>query len=345
MKETKMTMSHEMAEMIHANYVDSTQEASVNAVEVEENLLKHLQNFDSQNETDEAILDYFLDKLEKSILARKQTFQTTNIVSEILHVCMYIVAWLNSEYQSAIDVDIIARRKSLESELAKLLKLSDEFDPSQIMDRFGIRFILHEGMNTTCFLLSKVVNVLCNLNRQDRKNFLKYIEKFDNFSQYRIKTLLQIPFALEPLSRKDDPSKFDPAKYPDIQLPTEEDFALLKHLQNNMKFYFQPKENGYQSIHIVLGIENTSTILPGVKIEIQFRTWMMDNHAENDINASHDVHKDKIKMYSKVFNLTKEELEETNIRFFTNYRNESNDKDGIHFEKVFYHRRMNNISL
>jgi len=340
--EVKMNMSDKLATIIHNSYAFSAQQSSINAVEVEENLLQVL-NTIQLSDKDELILDYFLDKLSKSILARggDKTFQSTNICTDILHICMYIVAWLNEKYQAEIDVNITARRKALESELAKMLSLADKLDPTQIMDRFGIRFVLDSGINKCCFLLTKIVNVLCNLNRQDRREFLEYLKKFDDYTQYRIQKILEMPMTLEPLSRKGSKKEFDPKKYPDIELPTAEDWDMVKHLSGNMKYYFEPKWNGYQSIHIILAVGS----LPGLVIEIQFRTWLMDQHAENDINASHDLHKDEVKPYTQIFTLSKEELKKTRIRFFNSYRNEQNDKDGIHFPKGFYDRRMNNISL
>ena len=344
--EAEMNMTQELADTIHDSYVKAASKGSINAVEVEETLYSYLDDVET-NEADQTILDYFLDKLSKSILARKQTFQATNMVTEILHVCIYIVAWLNVVYNAEIDTNITARRKALESELAKMLNLADELDPTQIMDRFGIRFILDFGINKSCFLLTKIVNVLCNLNRQDRKDFLKYIDKFDDATKYRINKVLEIPFILAPLIRKDDPSEFDPEKFKDkkIELPTDEERKMIEHLLGSIKFYFDPKKNGYQSIHVILMVDPTSPHLPGFQIEIQIRTWQMHMHAENDINASHDVHKDKVNLYSRIFTLSEEEQKSVCIGFFESYKDNQNDVDGIHFPKEFYNRRMNNISL
>lgn len=340
MTPTEMNMSPKMAKAIHNAYVSAAQKASVNAVEVEENLLSILDKMHF-SEIDIAIMDYFLDKLSKSILARKHTFAATNMCSDILHVCMYITAWLNEEYDAEIDVNITSRRKALESELAKMLNLADNLDPTQIMDRFGIRFVLDQGITKCCFLLTKIVNVLCNLNRQDRRDFLEYLKKFDEYTQYRIQKILEIPMTLEPLSRKGSSNSFDPNEYPQIELPTQKDWEIVRHLSGNMKYYFEPKWNGYQSIHIILSVPT----IPGFVIEIQFRTWAMDMHAENSIKASHDLHKDEVKPYAQLFTLSEEELSKTNIRFFNSYKDTQNDKDGIHFAKEFYNRRMNNISL
>ena len=82
-----MNMSNDLKNIIHQKYVNAAQAASINPVEVEENLQKELEGIELSGE-DEIIMDYFLDKLDKSILARKQTHQMTNISSDVLHTAM-----------------------------------------------------------------------------------------------------------------------------------------------------------------------------------------------------------------------------------------------------------------
>lgn len=341
-----MKMSNNLKDVIHQKYVSAAQAASINPVEVEENLRKELENIDFSG-NDAIIMDYFLDKLDKSILARKQTHQMTNVSSDVLHTAMYIIKWLNHEFDYNIDTNIVARRKGLDSELAKMLSLADEQDPTQIMDRFGIRFVLENNISTVCKFMVKFVNIVCHLNRQDLRNFMSFVETseyVDDVDAYRIKNLLRIPFSLKPLSRKSDGKQFDHEKYPDIELPTQADIEIVKHLLGNMKFYFIPKSNGYQSIHVLIEIESSSPKLPGFQIEVQFRTHKMDDFAENNINASHILHKGKFREYLNVFTLSEEELKGTNIRFFRSYKNEQDDQDGIHYGKKFYNRRINTIS-
>ena len=154
-----MKMSNTLKDVIHQKYVSAAQAASINPVEVEENLRKELENIDFSG-NDAIIMDYFLDKLDKSILARKQTHQMTNVSSDVLHTAMYIIKWLNHEFDYNIDTNIVARRKGLDSELAKMLSLADEQDPTQIMDRFGIRFVLENNISTVCKFMVKFVNII-----------------------------------------------------------------------------------------------------------------------------------------------------------------------------------------
>lgn len=339
-------MQEKTFNLIHDAYVHAAMSSSINAVEIEEQLVKTLSEIDFPIEDVQSV-DYFLDKVNKSISARKLTFQSTNLCTEVLHATMYIVAWANKLFKKQIDANITARRKSLESELTKELEMADNLNPGQIRDRFGIRFVVlnkNDGINLCCFLATKILNVLCSLNRQDRQDFANYVKTLDKQTQKRLNKLLSVPFVLEPLDRVDT-KPFVPEDYPQIKLPTDADRQVVQHLKGSMKFYFDPKWNGYQSIHFILGIDTNSEIMPGFQMELQFRTWEMHKYAENSIDASHDAHKEGVADYAKVFHLSDEELEKADICGFNSYKDPENDIDGIYFPKCFYNRRMNNISF
>lgn len=355
-------MTEATQKLIHEAYVKAVSsnkgQPNINAVAIAKNLVANIEQMYREGAfpvEDISVIDLFLDKVSRGIRARKLTLPATTLCTELLHTAMYIVAWLNEKSKEEtpqtpldIDVNITARRKSAESELAKELELSDKLCVSQIMDRFGIRFILMNpvnGINRSCVLANKVLNIICSLNRKERSEFIEYVNKLDELNQLRIKHLLDIPFIIEPITRTDDKNDFKPAEHPDIDLPTEEDRKLVEHFNGNMKFYFDPKKNGYQSIHFVLGIENNSDVMPGFQIELQFRTWKMHQFAENDIKASHDAHKEGVADYAAIFHLSDEELANASILGFNSYKDPENDLDGIHFAKGFYNRRINRVSF
>lgn len=344
-------MKQETFAAIHEAYVSATQSGCKTPVAIMKVLAEKLSSMEVAPE-DIPAMDFFIDKLSKSIPARKLTFKSTNMCTEILHTTMYIVIWMIDELGFDIDTNITARRKSLESELTKELELADHLIPTQIMDRFGIRFIIlndEDAIHLSCIMARKILDVLCSLNRADRAAFLEYIQKFDADTQCRIKKLLEIPFVIEPIKRSDylDTKVFNPEEHPSIDLPTEEDYELVSPLDGSMKFYFNPKQNGYQSMHFVLSIDTISPRMPGFQIELQFRTMKMHVFAENDINASHDAHKEGVADYTKIFSLSEDDIQvaSTCTRAFNSYKDNENDLDGIHFPKVFYNRRMNRESF
>lgn len=344
-------MKQETFDRIHEAYASATQSGCKTPVAVMKILAANLNSMEIISE-DVPAMDLFIDKLSKSIPARKLTFKSTNMCTEILHTTMYIVIWMIDELGLDIDTNITARRKSLESELTKELELADHLIPTQIMDRFGIRFIIlndEDAIHLSCMMAKKILNILCSLNRADRAAFLRYIKKFDADTQCRIKKLLEIPFVIEPIKRSDslDARVFNPEEHPNIDLPTEDDYEQVASFSGSMKNYFDPKWNGYQSMHFVLSIDTNSPKMPGFQIELQFRTMKMHVFAENDINASHDAHKEGVADYTKIFSLSEDEIQiaSTCTRAFNSYKDSENDLDGIHFPKVFYNRRMNRESF
>lgn len=342
-----MNLSENLQKSIHNKNVIATQKNNKIPVDIEENLRKELESLDNVelSISDAVTVDYFIDKLDKSIMARKQTRQMIKLVKSLLHTSELIIKWMNFEGYS-LDCIILARIKSLVSELAKMLCLADKHDPTQILDRFGIRFVLENDITDICHFVVKFVNIVCHLNRQDIANFMAFIQSADDIDEAdvcRVKNLLNVPFSLMPVARKDDENEFDHNKYPSIVLPTEDDYKIVEHLGGNMKFYFKPKKNGYQSIHIILEVEPSSPKLPGFQIEVQFRTQKMDDFAENNINASHTLHKKQFQEYLDLFTLSEEELKDANIRFFRSYKGEHDDQDGIFYAKKFYNQRVNNF--
>ena len=336
----------------HDAYAQATRKPSVNPVEVAQHLMDILEKMLESNmftsKEDYYQINLFMNKLANCISAREKTFEATNMCTEILNVMMYIVAWDNEECCKKVDVNITARRKSLESELAKAMELANRNIPTQIKDRFGIRFIIlnqEDAINLCCFLAPKILNVLCGLDITDRLSFINFTKKLDSDTRERIQKVLDLPFILEEIKRTDDPKQFVHEKHPDVDLPTDEDRQYLDHLSDCMKFYLDPKENGYQSIHFVLGIDSFSKKMPGFRVELQFRTWKMHKYAENDMYANHAIHKSGVDEFTQVFSLSEEEQAQSCISGFCSYKDTENDLDGIHFPKIFSNRRINNISL
>jgi hypothetical protein len=158
---------------------------------------------------------------------------------------------------------MIARRKALESELAKELYSADKLDPtSGIKDRFGIRFIVlndEEAIYIANLLTKSIIDILCSLNRKSRNQFIEHVNnssKIDEFSKERTMKLLSIPFEMEPFLKPKNTTGFKKEEYDGrIDFPTEEENLLLKQYEPHIKNYFaNPKENGYQSLHFILKV-------------------------------------------------------------------------------------------
>ena len=246
--------------------------------------------------------------IESSIRIRQKTFQFTNLVSDIVFVMMYIAIWANQHHRLNIDINIMARRKALESELTKFL------EKGEVHDRFGIRgIVLNNDSEDDSIETQKlrefcqyVVNVLTKNNRKDYREFSDWVTKssFDDFTKQRISYILSIPFKVD---RKKD-------------------------------YITDPKQNGYQSLHFVLMIEMYSSILPGAEFELQFRTNRMHQEAVNG-SSKHSVYKERLDdSIKKVFTI--DDFSKVNIVGFTSYNSSDDDIDGIHHSKSLFNRRI-----
>lgn len=341
-------MRQETFDLIHRNY-NLAAEQSNNILEIVKNLYELLSKCDVCEE-DSLQFDAFLNSLERAIKKREKTFELTNVASDISFVIMYIIVWLNDTKKKHIDINLTARRKALESELAKLLKRSIANTSPRIYDRFGLRgnILNNNSKEEATKLLYDVVNYTISImGKQNRRlyfEFLKWVDSntsIDNFTKERIKFTLKLPFVIE--EGEKIKSKFDSSKYPDVYVPETPDIWY----PNLVKDYISsPKENGYQSLHFILALDEYSEILPGSHFELQFRTHYMHQYATNG-PASHLEYEDVKSKDDNDVDLRDifliDDFSKINIVGFTGYNSIDDDIDGVHFAKVFVNRRISSI--
>lgn len=301
-------MTQQTLDFLHAAYneVAGTPKTS-NIIDILRELLDKLSYYNVPDE-DSDDFDILIRNLETSIRVRQFTFPFTTMVSDIVFVMMYIAIWANKHHRLNIDINIMARRKALESELTKFLK------KGEVHDRFGIRGIVlnndseDDSIETQKlrFFCQYVVNILTKSNRKDCREFSDWITKsnLDDFTKQRISYILSIPFKVD---RKKD-------------------------------YITNPKPNGYQSLHFVLMIEVYSSILPGAEFELQFRTNRMHQEAVNG-SSKYTLYKEQIDdSIKKVFTI--DDFSKVNIVGFTSYNSSDDDIDGIHHAKSLFNRRI-----
>lgn len=340
-------MKRKTLEIIHQAYVKATNRYSETVMDVYEALINELTHCNFDDEDMEAV-DYFINGLKAGINCRLMEEDYATIMHDISIYASCIVSYLNETYFKTKDPNDllfekgIARIKSaLGSEVPKRLYYAANLVPPIIDDLYGMRFITMNrkgAINKTCIFARIFLNILCDLNRKDKNEFLEFVtSNYDKSTISIITRLLRVPFQLKEISRSDSPEEFDINKFTEdeIELPTEKDRQLLKGFVNFMKFYFDPKKNGYQSLHFVLIIPSYSEILPGGKIELQFRTDRMNFFANNRIPANH---KDRVAEFRPYFQLSDEELAKTDIAGFHAPLTEENDISGMYFPKKLYFR-------
>lgn len=321
-------MTQETLNLIHRIYQESVKSSS-NILEILENLYQKLSDIDDVPEEDSMAFDAFIDGIRGSLKNRQKTFEITNMATFLTITMMFIVLWLNNKRNMHIDINWYARRKSLESELTKLLSKSNDTLSCKIRDRFGIRgIVLNDNISDKQknIIIYSIFNSICGIiaakNRKDKKEFCEWVSTnpiIDSVSKVMIEKTLKTPFSI--------------------------DFVK--------DYIINPKTNGYQSLQFTIGIPFYSNTLPGCQIEIQLRTKKMHDIATFG-SASHLQYKqtggipeeeltENNKAIKKVFVV--DDFSKIHIVGFTSYDSKEDDRDGIHFPKEFFNRRISTTLL
>lgn len=320
-------MTQETLNLIHRSYQEAL-EKSKNIIQIVQNLYDILLDAEVAEE-DSTAFDAFIDGLRNCLRIRKMTSDITDTVTYITITIMHIIKWLNIEQQTNIDIILHGRRKSLESDLTKLLRKSNKTLSAKIKDRFGLRCILlnvpEELAIKYIYLIEySITGILAAKNRKMRKEFIQWVQNSNQVNPVNkivIGEVLKIPFDVD--GHKD--------------------------------YIKDQKENGYKSLHFILTIEPYSDIIPGSHLEIQLRSKHMDDVATHG-SASHSEYKkyletefdwdssdETIQEDNPLLNVfVVDDFSKIHIPGFRSYDCKQDDEDGIHFSKEFADRRISN---
>lgn len=228
---------------------------------------------------DRLVLNCFLPSLRQTLRHRKLTMGATSLVESLTDFIRYICLWLNSEKGYNIDIKLISRRKSLTSELKKILLKSLEhagnpelmLTPPVIRDRFGLRMIFAE--DNPELLLEVVRIIIAILTNPDSDSYIEFTSWLNSVE----------------------------CKFGGEQIPKEMLLNFLNYhftLGNVKNYILHPKESTYQSWQGTLTVDATSQNLGGFRFELQARTAEMHKNAEYG-PASHDAYKKEIELIVK----------------------------------------------
>jgi len=318
-------MNEKTLDLIHRSYQDALANSG-NIIQIVENLYNTLDAAEV-DDIDSRAFDAFIDGLRNCLRIRKMTSDITDTVTYITITIMHIIKWINFSQQTNMDVILHGRRKSLESDLTKLLRKSNKTLSAKIKDRFGLRCILlneseQQAIKYIYIIEDYITGILAAKNRKMRKQFIEWVTNSNQVNPVNktvIHEVLKIPFDVD--GRKD--------------------------------YIKSKKKNGYESLHFILTIEPYSDVIPGSHLEVQLRTKKMDDIA-NYGSASHSEYK---KYIDEDFDLDSSEdpIQEDNpllkvfvvddfskvhIPGFKSYNCKQDDEDGIHFSKEFADRRI-----
>ena len=318
-------MNSKTLDLIHRSYQEAVANSG-NIIQIVQNLYTILENAEV-DDVDSRTYDAFIDGLRNCLRIRKMTSEITDTVTYITITIMHIIKWINHSEQIDIDIILHGRRKSLESDLTKLLRKSNKTLSAKIRDRFGLRGILlneseEQAIEYIYLIEDYITGILAAKNRKMRKHFIEWINTSHSVTPINkvvINQVLKIPFDVD--GRK-----------------------------NYIK---DQKRNGYESLHFILTIEPYSDVIPGTHLEVQLRTKRMDDVA-NYGSASHDEYKkymdedidvdtseDSFQEDNPLLNVfVVDDFSKVHIPGFKSYNCKQDDEDGIHFSKEFADRRI-----
>lgn len=248
------------------------------------------------NDEDSKQLSLYLKQLELSYKERQKTQQITDFLDGIVSTMFHYAQFLNDKEDEQIYFTISSRRKSLVSELRKIVRDIMLGKSGSIKDRFALRYIIEndgdeaENIKLLYRITNNFIELLC-YETNDRIEFLDWCAKNVPDELDQIKQTLSIQFVLFEADNPKDtytsngdtqPKRLSFLTLDQVHLVIPDCCGIDPAYRFGVKDYvFNPKTRGYQSIHFVVYIPATSPILPGLFIEFQGRTRRMDINAED----------------------------------------------------------------
>ena len=309
-KKGNFIMEKKTRDLLHESY-NSAVTKSTDILEIIENLYDSLSTISNSSisDSDMSKFETFLRGLYASKMIRRQTYQMSNLVIDLVITIMHISIWLNSTQNIHMLADINGRRKALETEFEKLWEKKN----SIIHDRFGIRTVVsnsdseEENIALLFEISNYVIDILTQQNRKLRDEFLSWLfstEGLDSLDIQKIEFVLNLPFRV--------------------------DLDLHKDYVSN------PKPSTYQSLHWVISLESFSEILPGAELELQFRTH--DMHENTTVGPASKYSQERRIDTKGVFCV--EDFSKVKIKGFYSYDSEETDTPAIHFARKIIYRTV-----
>lgn len=307
-------MTQQTLAKIHLEYLESLK-CSKDILSITKCLYQRLSGLDIPEE-DRKQFDLFLVGLAGCIRHRERTNEFTSLVDALITTIVYIIIFMNNRKSKNWDIDLRARRKSLERDLAKILRKALANLNTNIRDRFGACIVLLNENDFSNTGLKKELNdisdaiqsILCSTDRQLRKEFYEFTSEIENpLIKFQTDIILNLPFIAE----------------------------FFKDYISHPK-----KNDGYQSIHLCLRVDSTAEYFAGAVMELQIRSKTMNdramlgdwNHREYEEKTSSEV--------KDIFHIPNDMFSNLNVIGFTSYEPNVGDMDGIGSAKFVICRRV-----
>lgn len=307
-------MTQRTLNKIHKEYVNAVL-AGKDILSITKCLYERLNSLNIPEE-DHSQFDAFLVGLNGCIRHRERTNEFTSLMDGLTTTIVYIIIFMNRRRDKNWDIDIRARRKALERDLAKILRKALANVSTSIRDRFGAcvvllnenDFVEEQLYNELSSISDSIQGILCSTNRQLRKEFLEFVSEIENpLINPTIDVILGLPFLAE----------------------------FFKDYVSNPK-----KQDGYQSLHVCLRVDSTSEHFAGAVMELQIRSKTMNDKAMSGEWNHRDYEEKTSKEVKGIFEIPEDLFNSLNVVGFTSYEPNVGDMDGIGSAKFVVCRRV-----
>ena len=271
---SKCLISRECLEKIHLDFQDACIKANC-LLDILDNFIKSIESIVSekqeectdifkQNDELRAIQE-FKNGLTQSLAARKNTFKDINILNVTAIVVIAITIFINSKKDIEDDqftLFIMARYKSLASELKKLLRNAASGKQSDLTDRMAFKIVIDDSNVTESvaieklnFLNNTITGIITDSNQILRVAFIQWVESTKMLDEGSKSTILAFL----------------------------NDFKMLYDKEKN--YVDNPKSNGYRARHCTFHIVS-STVDTFVEMQIVTKNMYDFNERGNETNHS-----------------------------------------------------------
>lgn len=207
-------------------------------------------------------LNLFLQGVKSCIEARRITaYIADKYLKDLIHTGILIQQWQAEVKGIPSHVKMVLRRKSIESDLTKILDKALQNEDPEVKDRFGFTMITYDNTNIDqlyhfCETFTGIVTgIFYNMQQE----FLNWVDKNNNLSDREKKSVQMIiksELRLKNRGQMHDSSRdkdgnvkiFDPEKYPNVVVPKSPKFFFSYGFKDYVK---EPKDNSYQALQCV----------------------------------------------------------------------------------------------
>ncbi len=207
-------------------------------------------------------LNLFLQGVKSCIEARRITaYIADKYLKDLIHTGILIQQWQAEVKGIPSHVKMVLRRKSIESDLTKILDKALQNEDPEVKDRFGFTMITYDNTNLDQLyhFCETFTGIITGIFYNMQQEFLTWVITNKNISEREkkaVQMILKSELRLKNrgqmhnsnVDKEGNVEKFDPKKFPNVIVPKTPKFFFSYGFKDYVK---EPKENSYQALQCV----------------------------------------------------------------------------------------------